>query len=121
MADTPLSALKNLSPRSQAALREAGVHTLEAAAELCDEGLLEIEGVGPSSVKRIRDWQAGLPEAASRAVVRVPGSPEPGAFDQQEFLAKMYGIHRAGGAETDEAMRLAKVDLERFLEEVAGV
>lgn len=119
MPDTPLSALKNLSPRSTAALRERGIETLEAAAAMPDEQLLGIDGVGPSSVKRIRDWQAGLPEAASRAVVRVPGSPDD--FDEMEFLAKMYGIHRAGGAETDEAMRLAKVDLERFLEEVAGV
>jgi hypothetical protein len=110
MPDTPLSALKNLSPRSAAALRGLGIHTLEAAASLSNEELASIPGCGPSSVKRIRDWQAGLPEASSRAVVRGP--------DRRD-LFDLFKMRVASGLEPEEALRMARLDLETFQEEVA--
>ena len=113
MPDTPLGALKNLSPRSKSALAEKGILTLEAAAALTDEALLAIEGCGPSSVKRIRDWAAGLPEADSRPVIREP-APQADRRALREF--ELYKVRIASGHDPDEALRLAKLDADVFEE-----
>lgn len=45
-----------MSVRARAALEAAGIHDLQEAAGMTDEELLAIEGVGESSVEKIRAW-----------------------------------------------------------------
>lgn len=63
--DEPItgSSPKWLSPRSRAALRTAGLGTLEAAAARPDAELMLLTGFGPESLMRLRAWQAGEEQA----------------------------------------------------------
>jgi hypothetical protein len=106
MPDTPLSALKRLSPQAREALRKVRIITLESAAALTDEELEGIKGFGRSSIARIRSWQQGKPE------------PEP-AVDRTSKLWEAFRLHRASGCEPSEAMDLARIDVETFEEGIA--
>lgn len=57
--NTPLNHLAEMSIRGQAALRQAGYVSLEDAGVKSDEDLLALPGFGPSSLERLRAWQAG--------------------------------------------------------------
>lgn len=108
MPDTPLSALQFLSLKAKGGFEKAGITTLEAAAALTDEAMLALENVGPGSVARIRDWQAGKPEQSPEKRIRV------GESEQRARVFELYKVRLAGGMEPDDALAAAEADLAVF-------
>lgn len=63
MPGTPVNALRTMSPKARAALKRAGIETLDEAAAKTDEELLALDSFGPFSLKLLRLWEKD-PEAA---------------------------------------------------------
>lgn len=108
MPETPLTHLEFLSLKAKGGLEKAGIKTLEAAAALSDEELLALENVGPGSVSRIRDWQAGRPEQSPEKRIRV------GDAEARARVFELYKVRLAGGMEPGEALAAAEADLACF-------
>ena len=108
MPETSLTHLEFLSLKAKGGLEKAGIKTLEAAAALSDEELLALENVGPGSVSRIRDWQAGRPEQSPEKRIRV------GDAEVRARVFELYKVHRAGGQSREDALSEAEADLAFF-------
>lgn len=94
----PTSPSSPMSVRGRAALRAAGITTMEAACALSDEQLLALDGMGPATVKLLRLWEAD-PEAAL-----APKPAAPLATRLESLAAEVREIEEArarekGGAE----------------------
>ena len=63
MPCTPVNALRTMSPKARAALKRAGIETLDEAAAKGDDELLGIPDFGPYSLSLLRLWEQD-PEAA---------------------------------------------------------
>lgn len=109
MADTPLSAI-SLSPRAKAALVEAGIETLEAAAARPDDELLALNGFAALSLDRLRRWEKGEEQPPSMGFQRK-------ASDGRLF--DLYSKLILTEESEEEALRKARVALAVFEEEAS--
>lgn len=108
MPETPLTHLQFLSLKARGGFEAAGITTLEAAAALSDEEMLALENVGPGTLSRIRDWQAGKPEQSPEKRIRV------GESERQGRVWELYKLRLAGGMSRVEALAAAEDDLAAF-------
>lgn len=54
VVSTPITQIQGLPPKAIKALKEAKIYTVEQAASLSDEYLLNLNGVGAKTIKKIR-------------------------------------------------------------------
>lgn len=103
---TPIDALPEMSIQARTTLSNAGIRTLEQAAELSDADLLALKGFGPSSLQRLRLWAAG--EAQPATLDR----------ERESKVFSLYNTLRARGVAPDDAMRSALDEVATFYQKL---
>lgn len=110
---TLVDRLSSMSPQARWALKSDGIFTLEDAAARSDDELLAIQGFGPSSLVRLRAWQANpsdLPAPAGRFLSET----------REDRVHALYGVLRANGQPPAVARELAVAEVDALTAQIRG-